>query len=301
MPLLELKCKNCGGIIEYDDSQSTAVCKYCNTQYTKEELTINQNYYNTTVIFNDESSVESLLENAEAYLTKINNYEKARDIFSRVIEQKGSDYRGWWGKLRALTEEFSLEMCSEIEYKEIEKCADIAIKLADESLKDELRQIWKPYNSSLKQNIEKEQLEEQKKASRKKRNLIIRKSIGISVSLISNIVMLSGVFIFDVHSRAFDELGVIIATLIALAANAIVTTVFGLLAKSKLCAVFPVVTSIITVVLLVHGLMNGAVLSTFSFVLGLIVLCVLGLIAVGICGILPAVILSKISDIDSFE
>lgn len=41
MPLIEVKCKNCGSSLHIDSNTKTGVCPFCNTQYFSEDTVNN--------------------------------------------------------------------------------------------------------------------------------------------------------------------------------------------------------------------------------------------------------------------
>lgn len=293
MPLLELKCKSCGAVIEFDDSKPTVICKYCNTEYLKEDLIVNNHYHNefnnATFILNDENSIENKLKNADYYLNEQKEYEKAKEIYQYVVDNKGSDYRGWWGLAKALTSNFTMEKCSEEYYARVKKCAETAIRQADEDKRVQLESEWREYSRKLRASIDKANAT----AARKKKIRTTRKAVAITLSSICNIAVIAGIFIFDIHTAAHDKIEAIFAVLIALGINAVITTVLGLIGSTGFCSTFPAITALIAVAVVIHGMMINNDVSLFANTVSLIVLCVIAVAVVGICFAVPTFILKK--------
>lgn len=154
MPLLEGKCNNCGGIIKFDSNSKTGSCPYCNTPYLAEDIINNYNTYNSYNISHaniqmvNENTVEKKLNNAELYLTKIKNFEKARQCFEEVTEEAPDNYLGWWGLVRTYTMSFTAtklgtEMMSLLEYY-----ANNALVVAPENKKSSLQDTWQKYHDN---------------------------------------------------------------------------------------------------------------------------------------------------------
>lgn len=55
----------------------------------------------------DGHSVQSRIKNAEVFLTKHSDYQKAEEMFQGMTENAPADYRVWWGILRSQTKEFT--------------------------------------------------------------------------------------------------------------------------------------------------------------------------------------------------
>ena len=59
-----------------------------------------------TIQVQEENNTEDLIENADTYL-KIKNYEKAAKAYAEWSEKTPGDPNVWWGRIRALTKDFS--------------------------------------------------------------------------------------------------------------------------------------------------------------------------------------------------
>ncbi len=114
MPLVKAVCTNCGGALEVDSSKKAAVCPYCHEAYIVEEAV---NKYTThiehlhadSVTINDDRTAAARLEAGEANL-KLKHWPEAENVFKEVCDLTPQDYRGWWGRIRAITHEFTADL-----------------------------------------------------------------------------------------------------------------------------------------------------------------------------------------------
>lgn len=102
-PFTPLICDLCNGSLVMDDSREFAICEYCGTKYMASTLrakvmeikgTVKVEGAVETTFGNAEK--ERLLYNAETNI-KLNDYDKANQIFHNVIDQYPDDYRGHFG------------------------------------------------------------------------------------------------------------------------------------------------------------------------------------------------------------
>ncbi len=114
MPLVKAQCTNCPGILDVDPSLKSAVCPYCGTTYIVEKAIQNyqfhignvQNMYAETVRLGD-STADELFKSGEAFM-KFREYENAIGKFKHLSDECPHDVRGWWGLIRAYTEDLSI-------------------------------------------------------------------------------------------------------------------------------------------------------------------------------------------------
>lgn len=148
MPFVEAKCTNCGHTLKVDNSKDAAICEFCGSAFIVEKAINNFNTYNqyqieyANIQMADERSVEKRLENAEVFFKKLNQPEKAKELFLSVTEDSPSDYRGWWGVARVLTNDFTLKKCNLYLFNDAKKCAESAITVAPENEAANLKEIW---------------------------------------------------------------------------------------------------------------------------------------------------------------
>lgn len=105
MPLVQAKCTNCGGVLEVDNSNDAAVCKYCGTPFIVEKA-INNYIQNISV---QNATIQNATINVQnggkeqyvglaknAYNSK--NYKEAENYYNKVLEIDVNDYEAWLHK-----------------------------------------------------------------------------------------------------------------------------------------------------------------------------------------------------------
>ena len=116
MPLVAAKCTQCGSNLEIDSGLDAATCPHCHTAFVTEKAINNYNTYqqntyeiqHANIQINDERSTENRLKSAEVFLTAHKDYRKAEELFLSVSNDAPGNYRGWWGIVQAVTEDFSV-------------------------------------------------------------------------------------------------------------------------------------------------------------------------------------------------
>ena len=159
MALVAAKCTMCGSELKVDSSLKSAKCPTCGTEYIVQDAINYHNTYNVTniehagnVIVKDESSVDSRIENATDNLIQHKNYARAKEIFQSVVNDKSGDFRGWWGLVRAESEDFTLFNCSQSKFDTIKNNADGAFRVAPPEVKNQLQRQWDSYVQRVNQN-----------------------------------------------------------------------------------------------------------------------------------------------------
>lgn len=114
MPLVKAVCTNCGGSLEVDSSQKAAICPHCKQAYIVEEAINNyvthiEHLHAENVTINDDRTAAARLEAGEADL-KLKHWPEAEKVFKEVCDLTPQDYRGWWGRIRAITQEFTADL-----------------------------------------------------------------------------------------------------------------------------------------------------------------------------------------------
>ncbi len=161
MPIVEAKCTNCGHALKVDNSKDAAVCEFCGSAFIVEKAInnyISNNHYkieHANINMTDEHSVENRLENAEVFYTKLNQPEKALELFTKVSENAPGDYRGWWGIARVLSEEFTLKECGMNKYSAIESAVNNALSVAPAEKKEDMLTVWKREKVMLYEYVDK--------------------------------------------------------------------------------------------------------------------------------------------------
>ena len=136
MAFAELKCKNCGQSIRIDAQSGAAVCEFCGSVYTDEN-----------------SSVSTMVENANALLTKLNEPEKAKILFEQISEEYPGDFRGWLGIARAITADFSAKKLSIKQFREAQTNIDKAMSVSDDETSESIKSRWLKYRSEVSDDI----------------------------------------------------------------------------------------------------------------------------------------------------
>ena len=75
------KCKMCGGTLEINEAQSTAVCEYCGTVQTLPKLGNEQR--------------ENLYDRAN-HFRRSNEFDKAAAIYERILDEDPTDAEAYW-------------------------------------------------------------------------------------------------------------------------------------------------------------------------------------------------------------
>lgn len=174
----KLECKNCGGKLEFDAIKKMAFCPFCGTPYIEKQEIINNN--NTTNIdtlhadvvnVSDDRSARGRLDAAEAFM-KLHNYRAAWAAFSDVCSLTPQNYRGWWGKIRAYTEDFTLQIENEGKLNLVSNLYQSVLVVVPEEKKGTITQQFLDYfqpleerNTQRKENM-KQRKEELNQSSR---------------------------------------------------------------------------------------------------------------------------------------
>lgn len=146
MPLTKAICTNCGAALEVDKTKDAAICPYCSTPYIVEKA-INNYTINCDKLTIDTDSIEKELDRADVYLYKLNDSEKALEIYANISDRHPGDYRGWWGQANCITECFESLFYDDQKLSYLQKCVNNAISVAPDSKSDELCKIWNKYIS----------------------------------------------------------------------------------------------------------------------------------------------------------
>lgn len=112
MPFIPVICTSCGASLQVDSSKRAAICPYCDQAYVvedakKEYTTKVEKLYANVVNLNDDRAANARLEAGEAFL-KLKQWASADAAFRDACDLTPQNYLGWWGRIRALSEDFSL-------------------------------------------------------------------------------------------------------------------------------------------------------------------------------------------------
>ena len=146
MPLVPAKCTQCGASLEVDSLKDAAVCPFCNTPFVTEKAINNYNITNISrieklqtenVIINDVTSIENRVRAGETFI-KLGNFQAAQETFHELTQKCPFDYRGWWGLIRAKTEDFEGFMNHSSDFNEI---SDLYVNVSKTAEPDSLVEI----------------------------------------------------------------------------------------------------------------------------------------------------------------
>ncbi len=76
------KCKMCGGTLEVNENKTTATCEYCGSEQTLSK--------------SKEESVQNLFNRANHLRIKC-EFDKAREIYEKIVDIDGTDSEAYWG------------------------------------------------------------------------------------------------------------------------------------------------------------------------------------------------------------
>lgn len=157
MPFVPGLCPNCGAKLKIDSNQEAAVCEFCGTPFIVEKDINNNKITNITnidnlhaeqVVINGQNKLEELIKSGETFI-QFRDYLSAEKSFKNVTEEFPYDYRGWWGLIRAKSNDFNGYLENENEWEELQKIYNKAYSVADESVQGELREKFSQFERKL--------------------------------------------------------------------------------------------------------------------------------------------------------
>lgn len=147
MPLIAIRCENCGGELRVDSDSKSYFCHYCNTPYTLQESVVQHITNNTTTIGHVENliddgsgKIDQEIFGAEQQL-RFKQYATALERFENLTYIYAHKYRAWWGLIRAKTENFAREPVCKSEFDEI--CDLFKKLLLFEEAPENEKSVWK--------------------------------------------------------------------------------------------------------------------------------------------------------------
>ena len=158
MSLVPAKCENCGSVLQVDDLQRAAICPYCGTAYVIQDAIT---YYQS---FTENIPVEDRIHAGEVFL-KLEKYDEALDAFKQALDIAPDDYRTWWGCVKALSHNFTLQIESSQRLMQIADYYETALKIADEEKRTRLKERFEPYFDPLMKKLQNEVEELRKKTA----------------------------------------------------------------------------------------------------------------------------------------
>ena len=155
MRLEPAKCVSCGSVLDVNPNLEKATCHYCGTTYLVQDAikhyrTSIEYFYANTVYLSGSSSAQSQLEAAEAFM-KLKKYNDALETFEEVCKIAPQNYLGWWGQLRALTEDFSKNLKYRKELNRIRDVFEAAEVFMPRDQKETLTAQYNAYYAPLEE------------------------------------------------------------------------------------------------------------------------------------------------------
>ena len=144
MALSETKCPNCGANIVADSHKKTISCIFCHTEFT---LTPDETSSASTSVSADAAEPD-LLERAEVFLSSLHKTDEALRLFSEYSMKYPSDYRGWLGIARALSDDFTKTDCDRTTIAKIEESVTSAIRVAEDEA-PAIQKRWDEYRNTI--------------------------------------------------------------------------------------------------------------------------------------------------------
>jgi hypothetical protein len=95
------------------------------------------------------SGIDDLIRAADSLLT-INDYDEAKRIYSNAVEYYPNDYRGWWGKAKILSRNFSCYVIEPIAITGIKAFVSRALAVAKDVDKLKIEEEWNQFERKQK-------------------------------------------------------------------------------------------------------------------------------------------------------
>ena len=111
MSFVAAKCTQCGASIEVDDTKEAGICRSCGTAFITEKAINNYNTYVTNnvtknIYGTERVEIEELIANGKA-LIKLCDWEKAKKVFTKAVEENPNNYQGWLGLVQSETADYT--------------------------------------------------------------------------------------------------------------------------------------------------------------------------------------------------
>ena len=136
-----------------DSTKKAAVCPYCNEAYIVEEainsyVTNIENLHADVVNISDDRAAKGRLEAAEAFL-KLKDWANANKAFQEACNLTPQNYQGWWGRIRALSQEFTADLFLDPDVKELKNLFDSAVMFVPKEREAGIRSVFDAYFTPL--------------------------------------------------------------------------------------------------------------------------------------------------------
>jgi tetratricopeptide (TPR) repeat protein len=138
-----------------DDKKQKAFCSSCGAEnlITRDVVHSTTNYNTTqnihkTIIGSDKAEAAEYIHKGQVFVT-LGEYAKAKAAFEKAVDEEPADFRGWLGLAAVLTKNFT--DFADIKHREF---LQKALKVADNSQKIEIENIYAPYEIRVNFEIE---------------------------------------------------------------------------------------------------------------------------------------------------
>ena len=160
MAFVAAKCTQCNAALEVDPSKDAAICPYCGTAFITEKAIHHHHTTNVTNIGTLHADKVQLGDSAEdelraaETLLKLNNRMGAGVRFANVCEKHPYDYRGWFGRVRVISEELTRMDLTQARVDEMRKYYQSAFTVASEEEKALFVPAYRDYYKRLLEQAE---------------------------------------------------------------------------------------------------------------------------------------------------
>ncbi len=264
MPLVQGICKSCGAPIEFDDSLQKGVCPFCHTQYVKDDVIINQHYHinDAKLTIDNDNIIEAKLKSAETFFKTLGKPESAKEDFTYVINNKPSDYRGWWGMVRVMSDSLANVNISVNEYELIKDYAESAIKTAPQKEKSEISTEWKKYSDEVTAVFAKNDSRYRAKMQRK----AVIKAAAVALGAVAAVL----VFLYMWNARLFTNVyantSLIITIIAILFGHTLVQCLLTAIGRTHINSAFTALLTGISAYFTIRGMVGGDEVTTTGFI-----------------------------------
>lgn len=155
MPFVAAACERCDAPLNYDLKTDKWYCSYCGYISDKENITNNVTANITDlhldgVRFNARVTVKMIerLDRAKAFLD-LKKYDDAFQAFQMLSKQIPQEYLVWWGQIRAVTKDFSVELEQKSVLDELRDLYDSAMLFVPEREKARIEHQFMDYYQPL--------------------------------------------------------------------------------------------------------------------------------------------------------
>ncbi len=264
MPLVQGTCKSCGAPIEFDDSLQKGVCPFCHTQYVKEDVIINQHYHinDAKLTIDNDNIIEAKLKSAETFFKTLGKPESAKEDFTYVINNKPSDYRGWWGMVRVMSDSLANVNISVDEYERIKDYAESAIKTAPQKERSEISNEWKKYSDEVTAIFAKNDSKYRAKMQRK----AVIKAVSVALGAAAAVLVFFYIWNARLFTNVYANASLIITIIAILLGHALVQCLLTAIGRTHINSAFTALLTGISAYFTIRGMVGGDEVTVTGFI-----------------------------------